>query len=67
MPGNLKGSIPKKLIGELQTGFHFTDIGLRKKGSVPDPDPTNPHVLGPPDPDPYPLVRCMDLDPGPAP
>ncbi len=32
--------------------------------SVPDPDPPDPHVFGPPDPDP--LVRGMDPDQDPS-
>jgi hypothetical protein len=34
------------------------------RGSVADPDPPDPHVLGLPDPDP--IVRGMDPDPDPA-
>jgi hypothetical protein len=29
----------------------------------PDPDPPDPHVFGPLDLDPDPLIRGMDLDP----
>ncbi len=31
--------------------------------SVADPDPPDPHVFGPPDPDLDPLVKGMDPDP----
>jgi hypothetical protein len=61
----LKESIPKKSIGELQTGFHFTDTDLRKKRLFRIR--IRIHMfLGPPDPDPDPLVRCMDPDQDPA-
>ncbi len=40
--------------------------GLRRlKTSVGDQDPQDPHVFGPPGPDP--LVICADPDPAPAP
>jgi hypothetical protein len=35
-------------------------------GSVADPDPPEPHVLGLLDPDPDPLVRDMDPAPDPS-
>jgi hypothetical protein len=35
-------------------------------GSVADPDPPDPHVLGLLDPDPDPLARGMDPDPDPS-
>ncbi len=34
--------------------------------SNPDPDPPDPHVLGLLDPDPDPLIRCMDPYPDPS-
>jgi hypothetical protein len=40
--------------------YYLNEEFIYNKNGVPDPDPPDPHVLGPPDPDPDPLIRCMD-------
>ncbi len=39
---------------------------LRNSVTDPDPDPPDPHVFGPLDPGPDPLVRGMDPGPDPS-
>jgi hypothetical protein len=51
------GWLKVSCLGELKQGKETVSL---PRTSIADPDPKDPYVLGPPDPDP--LVRDTDLD-----
>ncbi len=54
---------PALFVSELQDSIKKYLIDCLKAGSVADPDPPDPHVLGLLDSDSDPLVKDMDPDP----